>query len=236
MNAWAMRIPLSDAAAAGALRLERDIDALFGGDALWLTGKQCDDALRLQLRKLAGDFFSLGDGRELIPYEHVLPVGRLPEGTWRPLAEVLRPAAPKSALPGRLGGKFELTVRRSSEERPATLLRVSRAQLAAFVDTAPAIRLRRLRFALSREAALIAGAPLPPIAGIRFAEAGGISVPCGYRLHPLADERVIASLLELSPGDVALFDLSAAVEIVRAESFVSLTRAAARLSLAGGGA
>ena len=60
----------------------------------------------------------------------------------------------------------------------------------------------------------------------------GIALPCGWAFDPPVEARVLARLLRLGAGDLALFHEDASWERVAHEDFVSASRSAVRLTLA----
>jgi hypothetical protein len=146
--------------------------------------------------------------------------------------KVLFPAIrPAAALPGMLATRLTLTVVRSGVERAATMLRATLQNWAAYAESAPTVRLGRLRFAATADEALIAGEPLPPIAGTRLWERGGVVVPCGYELAPAVDAATLRRVLNLSENELALFREDGGWELVPADAFVAARRSAVRMTL-----
>ena len=233
---WVARLPCETAGAVAAtLRLRADVKGCFIDGNLWLRGDSLDDALEAAIARLAPiTRFTLTQDDELIRIGNLLPERELPPARWKTLSELLKVDRPTAALPANLPPRVGLAVVRSSdEERAPSMLLVPLRTWAWYVESAPAVRLARLAFAATRDRALIAGTPLPPLDGVRLWEHGeGIVVPCGFALSPAVDPATLRRALELLEGDVALFAEDGSWELVPAGAFVPARRSAVRLTAA----
>lgn len=231
---WALRMPSRLAMTASSLRLHQDVQALIAGEALWLRGTQCDDALDLALRKLPFEQrFAVSEDHQLFPLGYRLPVGPLPQGEWTSLDQLLVPKPQPSALSGERPEQVRLRLERSDLERTADVLVTGIQQWTQYAITAPALRLKRLRIAVACDRrALIRGAPLPPIPGERYSEDGGVAVPCGTRWIPPVDATIVLSLLGAEEGDLILLHGDETYEHIGGAEFQLATRSGARLMLA----
>lgn len=232
---WAVRIALADAQSAGALRLRAGVEVLVQGDAVWIRGGTLGEDVETELRKLpcvARYTVLPGDG--LIAWEEWIPSGRLPEGSWTPIAAWLKPTPQDAASPGTPPRKVTPRLVRDASEREAEILVVRGETLAAWAETAPASRLKPLSFAVCEDGrVLVKGKPLPALPGTRHAEEGGIAVPCGWAFEPRIDAAVMREVLGLATGDLALFAEDGTWERVDREALVRTSRSAVRSSLEG---
>lgn len=234
---WAVRIALADAEAAGALRLRAGVEVLVDGDSVWIHGGPLDDAVEAELRKLPclARYAVLPDDR-LVAWAERIPSGRLPDGSWTPMAAWLRPTPQGAASPGPPPRRVTPRLVRDDAEREAAILVVRGERLAAWAETAPASRLKPLAFAVCEDGrVLVKGTPLPALPGTRCAEEGGIVVPCGWAFEPRVDAAVMREVLGLAQGDLALFAEDGSWEKVPGEAFVRMTRSAVRISVDKGG-
>lgn len=245
---WAIRVCRADApSVAASLRLRPNLRAALdphrgvGGDPLagdlWLRGDAMDEALDRVIRQLApAARFSIstaGQGEELIPHGHLLPVARLPDRLqWQPLDELFAIERPAAALPGHPPSPVKIAIIRCDTERPAAMLRTSLVTWATYAERAPGIRLRALRFAASAGEVLITGQPLPPLPGERLWTSDGIVVPCGWTWSPPVDAATLRRALSLREHDVALFGDDGSWQYVPAEAFVAARRSAVRRTAA----
>jgi hypothetical protein len=226
-----MLISLKDAHAAGLLRVTPGIEACVAGDALCLRGAALTDSLEALLRQIPGERFCISPEHALIPHNRSLPVRGMPEGEWRPIAEVLAPQIPPTCLPGQSPAMVPFKLAPASEEVPANFMLMPWETWSAWATSAPAVRLRPLRFAMSVETAAVHGSPLPNVRGPRYVVGNGIAIPCGYKLAPDVPLPIIAEAMGLAGGDIAIFGPDGSYDLLRAEVFVPATRASVRLSV-----
>lgn len=248
---WALRVPLRRAAAAAALRGTPGIDAQVAEPWLWLRGRWPstlgDDAataaLRVLLRSVPeGELLDREpDGRCHLPGA-LLTAAQLPDGTWRPLRELLPVQLPRTRLPATpTGGSWPKAPLRvvpaPGEPRAANVLLTSLRALHDWAATAPAVRFAGLRFAAdARGRALVHaaqgdGAPLPPLPGPTAIEHHGVALAAGCAFVPDLPQQRIAAHHGLERGDLLWCDQHR-FELVRGEQFVVLRRSALRASLA----
>jgi MoxR-vWA-beta-propeller ternary system domain bpX2 len=231
---WVVRLPRGAASAVAAtLRLRAGITGCFIDEELWVRGEALDEMLDralLQLAPLAR--YAVSNDGDLVRAGNLLPEHRMPEARWVPLPLLLHADRPTAALPAGPPSRVAVTIVRGGEQRPAAMLRVALSSWAAYAESAPAARLARLRFAATIDQVLIAGDPLPPLAGTRLWESGGIVVPCGFALWPAVDAATLRRALALGDGDLALFNEDGTWELVPAGAFVPARRSAVRLTAA----
>jgi hypothetical protein len=227
---WAVQLPRSSARAAGALRLRPDVRVVEIGATLWLRGNNLDEALDVELRKLPGARrFTVNPDDTVTEIGRRLPADDLPTDPWLPLFEWLTPQPQPAALSGEVGDRVPLRLERTGAEHAATALLTTAGTFAAYASTAPAVRLRPLRFAAASDGRVVLwGSPLPPLPGRRFTDTDGVAVPCGFAWAPAVEPAMLCQLLQLGPGDLALFHEDASHERIDAASFARATRAAAR--------
>jgi hypothetical protein len=226
---------LASAGAAAALRLRTDVSAAEDGDWLWLRGDDLDEALDLELRKLPGAIRHLvGPTDAVTEVGRRLPTGELPDDLrWAPLSSWAAVQPQPAALSGESPPRVPLRLRRVDHEEPATILVTTVQAFADYAIAVPLIRLRPLRVAAASDGrAVLRGDPLPPLPGRRYAERDGIAAPCGFAFVPPVEPTVIASLLDLSPDDLALFHEDGSYERIDATSFARASRGTARATLA----
>lgn len=230
---WAVRIDRRDAAALGRIREAPGIRVCAVETSLWIQGEEFDEALQRALRGLPGAyrFHVLPDG-QLRPWNGRVPVGKLPDGSWRPLGEWLQVELPAPALAARVPGDVSLELVRNSDVRKPDLLLTRMDDWTAYALHAPQIRLDRWRFAVCEDGrVLIAGQPLPPLPGTRFVDHGGVAAPVGWYWSPPVEAAVLCEVLLLNPGDVALLDVDGSAEHVAGDEFVRAGRSAVRKSM-----
>lgn len=227
---WALRLDKRGSAALSGLRRVPGLEVLEETDALWLRGTDADEHLWRRLLGLpTADLFRLLPDGQLVPHLRRVPCGRLPEGSWLTLSRWLGVKLEPAALPGQLRQPVALTLTPSTVERPAHVLLTSLSAWIDFAESAPAVRLQPLRFAVADEV-VVRGDPLPPLPGMRYCEVEGVAVRAGWTWLPAVEPAVLASVFGLAKGDLALWHADGTWDHIRAGDFVAATRSAVRLT------
>ena len=169
----------------------------------------------------------------LIPLHATLPVGRAPAGPWHSLADFLTVQPLPALLPGRPPEKAIITMERSSHEVAPGAVLAAMAGLAAWAEQASRLRFAPLKFAAASDGRVfVCGTPLPPVPGTPCYFHGPLALPCGWDFAPPLWPGWVEQALALAPGEVALIDASARVEVIGQEGFAPLSLAALRRTLA----
>jgi len=161
----------------------------------------------------------------------VTPVAVLPQLSWQPIAEFISIHIPVAALPAKMEEYAAIKVLPSDTGKKGTALVTTLQQWKAYAETAPAIRLAQLQFAVSQKSeVLIIGTPLPSIPGKEYWKAGNILLPCGYDLEiPMAVSFINEKLNPQQDG-LLIFDTDGSCEKIDFAYIVSAKRSAVRLS------
>lgn len=196
---------------------------------LWLRGLPATGLLPLALRQLPAlaSYAADAEGR-LFPKDKPTPTGRLPHLAWQPLAAFSSLEIPTAALPGQPPAPVPIRLVSSAQVQPGAALLTTLAALAGYAETAPAVRLAGLRFAVSaRGQALLLGTPLPPLPGQEYWSSAGLLLPAGFDFEvPL-----VAALLagqRAAADDVLLFFSDGRYEAIVAAHLHPVTRSAVR--------
>jgi hypothetical protein len=229
---WVAWIDASNAEALAPLRLLPGLEVAWLAPSIWLRGPAWNEVLAGALRKVPGlRRLTVQTDGQLLAEGARVPEGWLPALSWRPLRDTLPVALPPAlgAVPG--GSTAGVRLVRSATERPATAVLTDIRTWLEWVETAPQIRLRALRFAAALDGRIwIEGTPLPTLPGQRFHLREGVAIPCGLGAAPDLDARVLRRWLGLAPGDTAFVHPDERWEIVKAEQFVPAMRSAVRLT------
>ena len=231
---WAVRFPREHVEEVARLWHVAGVEVFDAGADVWFRGQQLDPDIDAILRGfLSGKrFLVLADGQLQSPRE-LVPKGYLPDGSWVPLREWLRLEMPIAQLGGRLANRLTFRWVRSQSALEPKLMLADLADWTRYGTQAPEVRLRHLKFAQDQQGRVaICGSPLPPIPGERFAVYAPVAVPAGWYWSPEVDASVIAALLDIGPGDLAILLLSGEWEQIPANCFVAATRDAIRASAA----
>lgn len=226
-SSWAARAPRQAAGEMAALRTLANLRGCETANELWVRGELFSEELPQQIRLATGaELFSVTEIDELIPWGCRVPVGRLPDGMWMPLAELLTPNFPQAGFASRRHPTCGLRLMRSDQTQEADILEVDLATWARFVRSAPWVRLSRWEFAASASGrVLVRGLPLPALPGRRYWQAEGLLISVGYRWFPAVAANVVRRILRLSPEEWALWSAeSARWERIPAEAFVPVRR------------
>lgn len=223
---WACRLPVDAAPALAALRLQTGIRQGLEGKSLWLRGDRLDDALRDQLLRLpAGVLYEhLPDG-QLRADDQLVPVTRLPVLDWKPLSEMLAIELPTGGLAGELPSRVPLTLVRAERYQPPDVLLIPFDEFARWGESAPAVRMSKLRFAVRADnLALVQGEPLPPLPGRLFVSQSGIAVPAGWTWDPPVDAAALVAMWNLVEGELLLWESAETIQRIAMDEFVRCTR------------
>jgi len=216
------------------LRCERSIQIHQQGEKIWLRVAELTDELQGILRTLPGVRFVILDDEQLVEDGKLVPQDRLPRGPWADLSAWMQVELPSPAYAGRLRKQFNIQLHRDSTEKESNVLVAPVDSWRRFAISAPRVRLEKWSFAINDQAhAVIRGAPLPSIYGTHFVERAGVAVQAGWDWVPAVDPDVLAGVMQLEPGDLALLHAKGGWDRIGSEDFVRATRSAVRLSITG---
>ena len=199
---------------------------------LWLRGLPATGPLPLALRQLPAlaSYEADGEGR-LFPAGRPTPTGRLPPLAWLPLAAFIPLEMPTAALPGHRPAPIAVRLIPSAAPRPGAALLTTLASLKGYVETAPAVRLAGLRFAVAaQQQALIVGTPLPSIPGQEYWVSAGLLLPAGFDFEVPLVAKLLASQRPGTAVEVLLFFPDGPYEVIPAAQLHPVSRSAVRLT------
>ena len=193
---------------------------------IWLKGPVSNGAFQNALSSLPADAnYLMDDNGRLFPVGKQTPVRILKELAWQDLRDFLPLEMPVSAMPGETDVRIQLKVKRSLFEQEVYALKTSFLGWKAYVESAPAIRLQCLRFAVSEnEEVLVIGTPLPVLRGQLYWRNKNLLLPAGFNFDP----PVLADLLPTT-SDLVLFDELGNRETIPAAAFAVAFRTTVRL-------
>lgn len=227
---WAVKLPSEQAAALGRLRTRSGIDAAADADGVWLRIAEQDEQLAAELSGVTlAACFEVDDENRLLPLGGRVPVARLPQLAWRPLAEFIAVSLPIAALGGRLPDRVPIGLVRTERVQQPNVLVTTVDELVEYVASAPEVRLQGGRFAACAAGrAVVQIDPLLPLPGERFVAQDGVAIPAGWAVAPAVPAAILAKSLRLLAGDLAILSSQGAVEVITEDQFVRLTRSAVR--------
>lgn len=240
MVEWAVRLDQTRPNHLSELRLRNDIKVGEVADQVWLRG-ECENSVDPPIRSLPGDHFTIACENQLVPVGKQVPLGFLPTTDWRSLREWLQVSPPvarwaKAEAPtARLslqslaesGSSNDFRSAVASEDVASAIL-VTLDVWHSYADSAPQVRLGRLRFAAAADGRiLVLGTPLPPLPGTHFVIIEQIAIPAGRRWVPNIDPTVVRSVFGVSDSLVLWYSTDS-WELIPPDAFVAATRMAIR--------
>jgi len=232
MKNWVLVLQKSDLTQLGKIRCWLGMQIAQNGQELWLRCPMRKAELDEALRRLPALYTYREDAQGLLfQAGRSTPSSRLPLLNWVPLTEYLPVELPVAALPAHLPTPHLLQLLPTAEVQDSVALKISLEQWQLYAETAPAIRMECLRFALSGAGeVLVMGEPLPPIPGQEYWLQESILLPAGYDF----EWAIVAQLLQMrenSEGKYYLvFNHEGNWQKIEKQYFVPATRAGIRLS------
>lgn len=231
MKEMVMILPASAYNALGNVRTIPRLAAARHGGQIWLRGispHQPEKALR-QLPVLH-TYLLDAEERLFLPGKRT-PHSALPCLSWEPMFSFIKAELPMSALPARLQERYMPVLAPSGVPAEVQALLTSLQTWKEYAETAPLIRLQRLRFAATEVGqVLITGTPLPPIPGKAYTIRYNILLPAGYDFDLPALASLTAARLNPENDALLLFHVNGQWERIPAQNFVRATRSAIRLT------
>lgn len=244
MVEWAVQMDRAKVSHLSRLRLRDGLRVCEENSQLWLRGVY-EESPDPAIRSLPGQHFTIVDRNQLVPAGKRVPLGYLPATDWLPLREWLQVSVPvarwakvtppevvlclESVPPLAASGDERLT--NAPHQIVPTAILVSAEDWQAYADTAPQVRLKRLRFAASSNGKILAiGTPLPSLPGTRFIIDQGIAIPAGMRWCPAVDANVVRKVIGVTDC-LVLWEATDSWEMIPDDTFVAATRVAIRSTL-----
>jgi len=230
---WAGCLKGASLDAMDSFRLSRELEGMLAADFLWVRGGVLSEKLQQELKSVPWHrYYRILDGGKLAREDSRLPCGRLPQGEWKKLAEILVPELPSPAFPGLKPMRAGLKWAYGRKEKPAALLLTQAQAWWEYVETAPEIRLSVLGFALNDAGqVLVKGSPLPALPGAYFSLEQGVALPSGLEVDPRLSPVTLKRLLEAGDKGIALLQEDGTWSWIADECWRPATRSSVRMSL-----
>ena len=169
--------------------------------------------------------------QRLFPLKGLTPVGKLKPLKWTAINQFINIELPISALPVKGVSKVAVRLKVSDASREGWAILTDLATWKTYAETAPAIRLGHLKFAVaSNGETLIIGTPLPPIKGKEFYKENDIVLPAGYAFEVPLAAYILQQQLNADGQGLLLFSALGEWHKIPLSSFVPASRAAIRLT------
>jgi hypothetical protein len=226
------RIPQTELACLAGLRGEPGVEVAIDGGSAWVHWGPGHDEVLHQVFAISGaSLYEFRNGHWFEPGKR-LPKIDFPAGlSFRPLDQVLFPDRVEPTPPPVLQlHSVELRLVQDHQPRPTTLVECRLADLQAWTDGVPTIRLESLQAAWHGERVLLLGSRLPLFSKNQRFWGESLFWPLGYRLEPCLPDKAVREALEISEQEYLVFQHDG-MEAIPEASFGPLNRAAIRQAI-----
>lgn len=232
MSRYIYQLQLKDKASLGAVRCINGLKAAIDTDTIWLRDDSGNTEPSAALRQLPVlNTFYTDEQDHLILTGSLTPLSKLPQLEWLPLPEFIPVTAPVAAMPGILGRPSMIQLKYSGRQRRGRALLTSLTDWKQYAETAPAVRLESLRFAVEEKGdVFIIGDLLPPLPGKEYWETNDIYIPAGYDFENDLLPVFITQKLNAARSQVLVFDTDSNWQPIDKNFLVKGKRSAVRLT------
>ncbi|PQO33628.1 hypothetical protein [Blastopirellula marina] len=221
------RLQQHDSARLAQVRHLPGLEVCESEDAVWLRVEEPSDAVQTKLAVLPATQSSVQADGQLIERGKRVPRGHLPKTDWQPLTQWIQLSLPTAGFGGQAPEPISLSMTRDDSEVEANLLLATFQDWHDFATSAAQVRLNRLTFAVdAAQQTVVRGTPLPPLKGRRFVLRGAIAVEAGWTWLPEVSPQILAEVMQLQAGEVALLLADGSWNVLGQDHFVQATRAA----------
>lgn len=167
----------------GSLRLWTNLKLAYDGETIWLKDLTEEQTSEHKLRSIPSCSIYVEKNNKLYPKDSLLPCGNIPSLLWTPIFRAVPVTLPRYNDNFMGLGEDNINIRLvpSSNMQDVFAMITDVAELGKYIETAPASRLRELRWTiLSDRNVFIAGTPLLPIKGNVFWRYKQLLLPAGF--------------------------------------------------------
>lgn len=227
-----LKLDKDEKASLGNIRCLKSVVAAEDGDHIWIRLKDVNDNIDHRLKQLpVKSTFTVDDKNQLFLSNGLTPVDVLKEMNWIPIQSFITVDPPVSNIPGQTKSKVEIKLIPSITERPGTALLTDLITWKEYAETASAIRLATLKFAVSgSDEVLILGSPLPSLPGKEYWQQNNCLLPCGYEFEIPFVANFLQSEINPSTAGLILFNSNSEWQIIDHSLFVEAKRSSIRLT------
>jgi hypothetical protein len=225
----------SDREVLGGLRAVPGLQAAEAAGELWLRGLPATGELPLAVRALPATAAYTLDGQgRLFPLGSRTPTAQLPALAWLPIQVFVPLELPTAALPAQGAPRYRVRLVPSGRAEAGAALLTTLAFWREYAETAPAIRLEGLRFAVAADQrVLLLGTPLPPIPGQEHWLRESLLLPAGFDFEAPLLAPLLARQLNANVDALLLFAADGSWERILKVDLLPVTRSAVRLTAEG---
>ncbi len=166
----------------GSIRHWNNVKLAFDADIIWLKNLDETQVQSLQIKSIPYKTIFYEQDSKLFLHNSILPDRTIPSLLWTPIDRAL-PVSLPAFNHNYFGIKDSIMpqLRPSGIEVQPLALLVSIKQLESYLDSAPAIRLKNIRWVmLGDDKALLMGLPLLPVQGQAYWQTSDHLLPAGY--------------------------------------------------------
>jgi hypothetical protein len=151
-------------------------------DKIWVTGFSQQEITGVIVKSIPVKTIWYQQGPYLFPEGSILPARKAPSLLWSPIERGLPlELPPENHNYFGVSDKVVIRLVETQQEHAAAALIVAIDDLKLLMETAPAIRLKPLKWSIiNNQDALIVGVPLLPVPGNTFWQEGNFLIPAGY--------------------------------------------------------
>ena len=172
--------------------------------------------------------------QQLFPFGKKLPIGKAPSFLWTPIERAISvelPPTNENELPT-LEEKVMVNIVPSEIEKQGIALLTELKHLQQYIETAPAIRLKKLSWLMiDHSKALVLGTPLLPLPGQVFWADNKFLLPLGYHFELPILSQYINKKVNPDYENWILWDKTGSYSVIPQEQIQRLSISSVRLSL-----
>ncbi len=211
-------------------RLDQMAEIAFEQDHLWfrLTGDPAEIMRTSAL--LSGVTWFVVDNR-LVRRGHRVAEMAIPDLVWRRIGAATNIILPVPRVAARIDPSWRvpMSLSRSANERPAGAILATIDDASDWVQSAPLVRLKPLRWVSRANDCLIVGEPLPPIAGRYFTVVDRVLAPVGFAWRPAVSPTQLRRVFVVGDDQWLLWESDDQWGTIEDDYFAALSRASVRL-------
>jgi len=232
MQELVFKINKADLNSLGTVRCISGLLVAEEDNTIWLRGINETINTDTRLKQLpVKNTFIVDENNMLFVPGGLTPIDQLKEMQWQALSSFIKVELPVSVLPGKPGKQITIKVIPSDSAKEGAALLTNLSDWKKYSETASAVRLNRLRFAVSdKEKVMIMGNPLPPLPGMEYWISNDILLPAGFDFEIPLTALFIRERLNKNRDAILVFDMEGGLERIEKTYFVPAKRSAVRLT------
>jgi hypothetical protein len=221
----------------GSIRHWENLKVGFDEGRVWVKDLDYTQMSSVEVQTLPSKKIYTEKEGKLFPVGSLLPEGRLPAVMWTPVGRafpVSRPSLNHNYFG--LNETIEIRLIASEHEQDSQASLCSLEQLGAYLESAPAIRLKPLKWTIFDDRyAIVLGTPLLPVAGTAYWIDGSFLLPAGFQLELQVLNRELEQVIGVEKGDYVLWDRSGNYTVIKATEWEELSLSSFRLTMKNNG-